>query len=191
MKKIKPSHQAEFALDILNSAGFEAYIVGGCVRDSLLGIAPSDFDITTSASPEETKIAFAGYKLIETGLKHGTVTVLIDSEPIEITTFRTEAAYADGRHPNSVNFTRSLADDITRRDFTVNALAYSPKTGLVDLCGGESDLKNNVLRAVGDPEMRFTEDGLRILRALRFSSVYGFEIHPETSKAIHKCVKML
>ncbi len=191
MKKIKLSNQAEKALEILDSAGYEAYIVGGSVRDSLLGIPPSDFDITTSAMPDETERAFSGCKFIETGLKHGTVTVLIDGEPIEITTFRTESTYADGRHPDSVNFTRTLADDLTRRDFTVNALAYSPKTGLVDICGGESDLENNILRAVGDPEKRFTEDGLRILRALRFSSVYGFNIEPETSKAIKKCVKML
>ncbi len=191
MKKINLSPQAEKVLDILNSAGFEAYIIGGSVRDALLGLTPSDFDITTSATPNETETVFSGHKLIETGLKHGTVTVLIDGEPIEITTFRTEGNYADGRHPDNVSFTRSLKDDVLRRDFTVNALAYTPKSGLIDLTGGEEDLKNNILRAVGNAETRFTEDGLRILRALRFSSVYGFQIHPETSKAIHTCIKML
>ncbi len=188
---INLSLNAKKALEVLNSAGHEAYIVGGCVRDSLLGLTPADFDITTSAEPKETEQAFEGFRLIETGLKHGTVTVLIDGEPIEITTFRTEDSYADGRHPDSVNFTRKLADDLIRRDFTVNAIAYSPKTGLVDICGGASDLKNNILRAVGEPYNRFSEDGLRILRALRFSSVYGFEIAPETSKAIHSCAEMI
>ncbi len=189
--KIKLSPQAEKALTVLNSSGYEAYIVGGCVRDSLLGLTPADFDITTSAFPNETECAFKDFRLIETGLKHGTVTVMIDGEPIEITTFRTEGSYTDGRRPDSVAFTRSLADDLIRRDFTVNAIAYSPETGVIDLCGGVSDLQNNILRAVGDPYKRFTEDGLRILRALRFSSVYGFEIAPETSKAIHSCTKML
>ncbi len=189
--KLELSPNAEKALKVLNLAGHEAYIVGGCVRDSLLGLTPADFDITTSALPEETQRAFEGFRLIETGLKHGTVTVLIDGAPIEITTFRTEGAYTDGRRPDSVAFTRSLAEDLIRRDFTVNAIAYSPETGFFDICGGANDLKNNTLRAVGDPYRRFSEDGLRILRAVRFSSVYGFEIAPETSKAIHFCTEML
>ncbi len=189
--EIKISRPAEKAIEILENAGFEAYIVGGCVRDSLLGITPSDFDITTSATPKETEKAFEGLRLIETGLKHGTVTVLIDNEPIEITTFRTEEGYRDGRHPDKVEFTRTLSDDLIRRDFTFNAVAYSPKVGLFDITGGVDDLKNNTLRAVGDPKKRFSEDGLRILRALRFASVYGFIIEEDTARAIHECVEML
>ncbi len=188
---INLSPNAEKALNILNSAGYEAYIVGGCVRDSLLGLTPADFDITTSAFPEEAELIFKDFRLIKTGLKHGTVTILINGEPIEITTFRTEGNYTDGRRPDNVAFTRSLNEDLIRRDFTANAIAYSPKTGIVDICGGVEDLKNNILRAVGDPYKRFSEDGLRILRALRFSSIYAFEIDPKTAKAIHSCTEML
>ncbi len=167
----------------LEDAGHEAYIVGGSVRDILLGKIPSDFDITTSARPNETEEVFSDLHMIETGLKHGTVTVVSDGEPYEITTFRADGEYKDGRRPESVFYSDDLTTDLERRDLTVNAMAYSPKTGLIDVFGGSEDLKNGVLRAVGDPERRFTEDALRILRALRFSAVYGFRIEDGTALA--------
>lgn len=170
-------------LERLENAGYEAYIVGGCVRDILIGKTPSDFDVTTSARPEETERVFSELRTVETGLKHGTVTVISDGEPYEITTFRADGEYTDGRHPESVCYSEKLETDLERRDFTVNAMAYSPKRGLVDIFGGARDLKNGILRAVGDPERRFTEDALRILRALRFSAVYGFEIERSTAEA--------
>lgn len=173
-------------LERLESAGYEAYIVGGCVRDLLLGKTPSDFDITTSARPEETETVFSGLRTIETGLKHGTVTVVLDGEPYEITTFRSDGEYKDGRHPESVTYSDSLEDDLARRDLTVNAMAYSPKRGLIDVFGGRDDLESGVLRAVGDPDRRFTEDALRILRTLRFSATYGFEIEESTARAAER-----
>ena len=173
-------------LERLENAGFEAYIVGGCVRDVLLGRTPSDFDVTTSARPEETEMVFEGLRTVETGIKHGTVTVISDGEPYEITTFRADGEYTDGRHPESVSYSDSLETDLARRDFTVNAMAYSPKRGLVDIFGGREDLKNGVLRAVGEPDKRFTEDALRILRALRFAATYGFEIEQKTAVSAKK-----
>ncbi|MBQ3591993.1 MAG: hypothetical protein II979_08620, partial [Clostridia bacterium] len=166
-------------LDVLHGAGFEAYIVGGCVRDHLMGRVPGDYDVTTSALPEETMAAFAGWRIIETGLKHGTVTVVSKNDAgghdnIEITTFRIDGEYMDNRHPREVTFTRSLAEDVARRDFTVNAMAYSDPTGVIDLYDGQGDLGRKIIRCVGDAEKRFREDGLRILRALRFSSVLDF-----------------
>ncbi|MBQ8208645.1 MAG: hypothetical protein IJZ89_07930 [Clostridia bacterium] len=177
------------AIEKLEEQGFEAYIVGGCLRNILMGKEPHDWDMTTSALPEKTAEIFRseGYSVIETGLKHGTVTVLIDGVPLEITTFRIDGEYTDSRHPDSVTFTRSLSEDLARRDFTVNAMAYSEKTGLIDLYGGKADLAKKLLRAVGDPERRFTEDALRILRAFRFSAEHGFKIEEETRKAIIKC----
>ncbi len=189
--RIEISKNSEKALEILHNAGHEAYIVGGSVRDALLGLTPGDYDITTSATPEETEKAFEGYRFIETGLKHGTVTVLIAHEPIEITTFRTETTYADGRHPDTVSFTRSLSEDLIRRDLTVNAIAYSHETGVIDICGGLADIEAKLIRAVGDPYERFHEDGLRVLRALRFASVYGFGIETITARAIHDSAEML
>lgn len=189
---------AREALSRLNAAGFEAYLVGGCVRDALLGREPGDWDLTTSALPEQTEAVFAGERVIETGLKHGTVTVLLDGMPIEITTYRTEAGYSDHRHPDSVAFTRSLEEDLTRRDFTINAMAWRPVDtppirrcappspegeGLVDPFHGKSDLTNKIIRCVGDPYARFNEDALRILRALRFASQLDFEIDPATAAA--------
>lgn len=174
------------AMQIMKENGFESYIVGGSVRDFLMGIPPHDFDITTDALPEETKECFKKYKVIETGIKHGTVTVLIDREPIEITTFRIDGEYKDNRHPESVEFTPNLADDLSRRDFTVNALAYDGEEKIVDLFSGKEDLKNKIIRCVGNPDKRFNEDGLRILRALRFSAVLGFSIEDETEKSIRK-----
>lgn len=174
------------AINLLQSAGFEAYAVGGCVRDSLLGKTPNDWDITTSAKPEDMKSVFAGFHCIDTGIKHGTVTVVIDGEPLEITTFRLDGEYEDNRHPKSVTFTSNLGADLGRRDFTVNAMAYSKMTGTVDLFGGQNDLKNGIIRCVGDPDRRFNEDALRILRALRFASALDFEIEEKTAQSLLK-----
>lgn len=178
---IKVPNGALSVLERLENAGYEAYVVGGCVRNALLGITPDDFDITTSARPEETEKVFSELRTVETGIKHGTVTVILNGEPYEITTFRADGEYTDGRHPESVSYSDSLETDLARRDFTVNAMAYSPKRGLVDVFGGREDLRNGVLRAVGDPDKRFTEDALRILRALRFASTYGFRIEKKTA----------
>ena len=174
------------AINLLQSAGFEAYAVGGCVRDSLLGKTPNDWDITTSAKPEDMKSVFADFHCIDTGIKHGTVTVVIDGEPLEITTFRLDGEYEDNRHPKSVTFTSNLGADLGRRDFTVNAMAYSKMTGTVDLFGGQNDLKNKIIRCVGDPDRRFNEDALRILRALRFASALDFEIEEKTAQSLSK-----
>ncbi len=179
-------NEVQTALQSLKNSGYEAYIVGGCVRDMLLGLTPKDFDITTSALPLQTKSVFKDYPVIETGIAHGTVTVIIKGIPLEITTYRTDGTYTDNRRPDYVTFTPSLEEDVKRRDFTVNAMCFSPETGVVDFCGGKEDLKNKLIRAVGEPAKRFKEDSLRILRALRFASVYGFEIEEETAKAIIK-----
>ena len=176
----------DIAINLLQSAGFEAYAVGGCVRDSLLGKTPNDWDITTSAKPEDMKSVFADFHCIDTGIKHGTVTVVIDGEPLEITTFRLDGEYEDNRHPKSVTFTSNLGADLGRRDFTVNAMTYSKKTGTVDLFGGQNDLKNKIIRCVGDPDRRFNEDALRILRALRFASALDFEIEEKTAQSLLK-----
>lgn len=177
----------------LNKNGYEAYYVGGCVRDALLGIKPCDFDITTSAKPEETSAIFrrAGYTVIETGIKHGTVSVIFDKKSYEVTTFRVDGKYSDSRHPVSVEFVSSLKEDLARRDFTVNAMAYHPKTGIFDFFGGREDLKNKFIRCVGEPVKRFEEDALRILRALRFASRYDFTIEENTSNAIKQCKALL
>lgn len=179
------------AINLLQSAGFEAYAVGGCVRDSLLGKTPNDWDITTSAKPEDMKSVFADFHCIDTGIKHGTVTVVIDGEPLEITTFRLDGEYEDNRHPKSVTFTSDLGADLGRRDFTVNAMAYSKMTGTVDLFGGQNDLKNKIIRCVGDPDRRFNEDALRILRALRFASALDFEIEEKTAQSLLKNCALL
>lgn len=174
------------ALKKLNMAGFEAYAVGGCVRDSLMGKMPCDWDITTSATPQETASVFADYRTIETGLRHGTLTVVLDDIPLEITTFRLEGAYSDGRHPDSVSFSQSLSDDLQRRDFTINAMAYHPDPGLIDLYDGRRDLSNAVIRCVGKPDKRFEEDALRIIRALRFAAVLDFSIEESTDAALRR-----
>lgn len=179
------------ALELLSNSGFEAFIVGGCVRDSLLGTAPKDYDITTSALPSEVEDVFKDYKIIETGLKHGTVTVLINNIPLEITTYRIDSDYTDNRHPNSVNFTKSLYEDTARRDFTMNAIAYNDKSGLVDYYEGEKDIRNGIIRCVGNADKRFNEDALRILRAIRFSSVLGFNIEDSTKQAIFRNKELL
>lgn len=170
-------------LEKLNSAGKEAYLVGGCVRDLLMGIPPHDYDITTNALPEETKEIFSSHRVIETGMKHGTVTVLVDREPFEVTTYRLDGKYTDRRHPDSVEFTSDLHEDLARRDFTVNAMAFSKSGELIDPFGGKADIEKKIIRCVGDPEKRFSEDALRILRALRFSSTLGFEIEEKTAEA--------
>lgn len=173
-------------LDRLKNAGFEAYCVGGAVRDSIMGVTPGDWDITTSALPEETRELFKDFRTVDTGLKHGTLTVIIDRTPYEVTTFRIDGEYGDNRHPKKVTFTGKICDDLARRDFTVNALAYNEESGLVDLYGGQRDIYNSIIRTVGNADTRFNEDGLRIMRALRFSSTLGFEIEEETKKSIHK-----
>ena len=175
----------------LENSGFEAYIVGGCVRDSFLGITPKDYDITTSASPEEIKKCFEDCAVIETGIKHGTVTVVSEGENIEVTTFRIDGEYIDGRHPESVQFSKNLLDDLSRRDFTINAMAYNPRVGLIDNFGGQSDLFNRKIVCVGDPAVRFKEDALRIMRAMRFASQLGFEIEENTAAAIHEMKGLL
>ena len=174
-----------FALKTLNEAGYEAYVVGGCVRDILMGRTPYDWDITTSALPEQTLTVFNDQQTITTGLKHGTVTVMIENMPLEITTYRLDGTYSDGRHPDSVVFTPSLEEDLKRRDFTINAMAYHPDLGLIDFHNGKADLEFGILRCVGDPSRRFNEDALRILRGIRFSSCLGFAIEPLTAEAIH------
>ena len=174
----------ETALNRLETAGFSAYAVGGCVRDHVLGFTPHDYDICTAATPEEMQRIFQDERTIETGLKHGTLTVLLSGMPLEITTFRVDGAYSDGRHPDSVRFTARVEDDLARRDFTINAMAYSPAAGLVDPFGGQEDCKAGIIRCVGDPAARFGEDALRILRALRFSARLGFPIEDATARAI-------
>lgn len=185
MMKLPP--QVNTAFEMLEAAGYEAYLVGGAVRDYVRDNSPAkDWDITTNALPEQVEEIFTGYHLIETGLKHGTVTVVIDQEPLEITTYRVDGDYSDHRHPDSVSFTRSLKDDLERRDFTMNALAYNPRIGVVDFVGGKADIAGDLVRCVGDPDRRFQEDGLRMLRALRFASVYGMTIEAATAAAIHR-----
>lgn len=174
--------QAARILEKLSAAGYEAYAVGGCVRDTLLGREPEDWDITTSARPEQVKALFR--RTIDTGIQHGTVTVMDGKTGYEVTTYRIDGEYEDGRHPKQVAFTSDLLEDLRRRDFTINAMAYSPETGLVDAFGGMEDLEQGVIRCVGDPMERFTEDALRILRAIRFSAQLDFAIEDDTRRAI-------
>ena len=171
-------------LDTLENHGFAAYVVGGCVRDSLLGLTPADFDLCTSALPEQMEQVFAGQRLVLAGEKHGTVGVCTDTGVVEITTFRTEGDYRDSRHPDWVRFVGDVEQDLARRDFTVNAMAYSPTRGFADPFGGRQDLENKILRAVGAPEKRFREDALRILRGVRFAVRYGLTVEPETRRAM-------
>ncbi len=173
-------------IDRLEENGYEAYIVGGCVRDMLLGREPNDFDVTTSAVPEQTLSVFSDMRTVPTGLKHGTVTVLSSGEPIEVTTFRIDGKYTDSRHPESVCFTSNIKEDLSRRDFTVNAMAYNKSRGIVDPFGGADDMEKKILRAVGEPCLRMQEDALRIMRALRFSAQLGFEIESGTVLALKK-----
>ena len=171
-------------IEALENASFSAYAVGGCVRDAWLGLTPQDYDMCTSALPEQMEAVFADKRLILTGKKHGTVTVVTDGGPVEITTYRTEGTYLDNRHPDWVAFVPDVETDLARRDFTINAMAYSPTRGYADPFGGREDLKNKVLRAVGDPVQRFREDSLRILRGIRFAVKYGLTVEPETEQAM-------
>ena len=183
--------KAQIIFQLLSNAGYECFLVGGCVRDMLMGKEPHDIDITTNALPEETKAVFSAFHTLDIGIKHGTITVIIDGEPIEITTYRTESEYTDGRHPDRVTFTRSIRDDLSRRDFTCNAIAYNPSVGLVDPFSGMADIESKTLRCVGIAEERFKEDSLRILRALRFASVLGFKIEEDTAKAMYTCRELI
>ena len=182
---------ARQVLQALTAAGHEAYLVGGCVRDLLRGVEPHDWDICTSALPEETERYFAGQRIIETGLKHGTVTVLVDGEPYEITTYRTEGPYSDSRRPDYVRFVPDLTEDLARRDFTMNAIATDLDGNLRDPFGGAMDIKAGLIRCVGEPDQRFQEDGLRVMRALRFAAVFGYEIEAQTARAVHENRAML
>ena len=182
---------AQKILQTLIDADYEAYLVGGCVRDLIRGVAPHDWDICTSARPEETENCFAGHRIIETGLKHGTVTVLEDGEPYEITTYRTEGPYSDRRRPDYVKFVSDLKADLARRDFTMNAIALGLDGSLRDPFGGAGDIQAGVIRCVGEPTQRFQEDGLRVMRALRFGAVFGYEIEEQTAQAIHENRHML
>lgn len=178
-------------LDCLNDGGYECFLVGGCVRDYLRGVIPHDYDLTTNALPEQMHSMLQGYRLIDTGIRHGTVTVLSDGMPIEVTTYRVDGDYQDNRHPDAVRFTASLREDVARRDFTMNALAYHPTHGVRDYFDGCADIAARRIRAVGEPHRRFQEDALRILRALRFSSVLGFSIEEKTAIAAHECAHLL
>lgn len=184
-------NEVKYTLEKLNKAGFSAYVVGGAVRDALRGQMPHDYDLCTSATPQQMKDVFNLERIIETGISHGTITVLINDKPLEITTFRTESNYTDCRRPDSISFVKTIDEDLSRRDFTVNAIAYSPYDGFIDLFNGRSDLENNVLKAVGDADKRFSEDALRILRALRMVSEYGFKIEPKTKNALKERANLL
>ena len=183
-KDMKIPEKVQFIIESLEQYGYEAYAVGGCVRDSLLGRIPGDWDITTSAKPQQVKQVFS--RTIDTGIQHGTVTVMLGREGFEVTTYRIDGSYSDGRHPDQVAFTSQLKEDLRRRDFTINAMAYNPRTGIVDLFGGQEDLQQKIIRCVGNPRERFLEDALRILRAVRFSAQLGFSIETDTGSAIQE-----
>ena len=183
MKIIIPK-EIEYVIEKLSESGHKAYIVGGCVRDAVMGREPKDYDVTTDARPEETADIFSGDKVIDTGSKHGTMTVIHDGVHVEVTTFRKDADYSDGRHPDSVFFSDSIEEDLARRDFTINAMAYNDVEGLIDPFGGRDDIEKKVIRTVGVPEDRFNEDSLRMLRALRFASTLGFDIEERTKASI-------
>ena len=207
--KIRLPEKVNILIKHLESCGYEAFAVGGCIRDSIMGRMPNDWDLCTSASPDEMKECFSGFtwhpetaehgspgstrecKVIETGLQHGTLTVLLDGEAFEITTYRIDGEYSDGRHPDEVAFTRSLEEDLARRDFTVNAMAYNETFGLVDPFGGQADLESKILRCVGEPSKRFTEDSLRILRCIRFASQLNYTIEKSTSEAMYECLPLI
>lgn len=180
-----------YILDRISACGGSAHVVGGAVRDMLLGRPIGDYDITTSLTPDAVKAAFPEHKILDTGIKHGTVTLVLNGRPYEITTYRTDGDYLDSRHPETVSFTPCLSEDLARRDLTVNAMCYDTKNGLIDLYGGEADIAARVIRTVGEPHRRFTEDALRILRAMRFASVLDFSIEERTAAAIHELAHTL
>lgn len=181
------SQKALYIIDKLTKNGFEAFVVGGCVRDMLMKVTANDCDITTNAKTEDILRVFSKHKTLTVGIKHGTVSVILDGECFEVTTYRLETTYSDNRHPDNVIFTKSLRDDLARRDFTVNSIAYNPEEGFVDPFNGKEDIERGIIRCVGNAKERFGEDSLRILRALRFASVLGFRIEDETKKAMHEC----
>lgn len=183
--KISLPPKVKYIIDKIHENNFEAYIVGGCVRDAILGIKPNDYDITTNATPKTIKNIFRDFKCIETGIEHGTISVVIDEEIYEITTYRIEGEYKDHRRPENVDFTNKLEEDLKRRDFTINAMAYNENEGLVDLFGGKRDIENKIIKTVGNPDDRFNEDGLRMIRAIRFSSKLDFQIEKDTLLAIY------
>ncbi len=178
------TENVRFIIDRLCAHGHRADVVGGPVRDFLLGKLPSDYDLTTDATPARVKEIFSDIRTVDTGIKHGTVSLIIDGEQYEVTTYRIDGEYTDSRHPDSVSFTKDIAEDLRRRDFTMNAIAYNPRDGITDPYGGEADIGRRLIRAVGDPEKRFSEDALRILRGVRFAAVLGFEIEEETARAM-------
>ena len=189
MIQIQIPEKAKYIIETIQNAGFEDYVVGGCVRDSILGRCPEDWDITTSARPEQVKQLFR--RTIDTGIQHGTVTVMLDKEGFEVTTYRVDGKYEDSRHPKEVTFTPNLEEDLKRRDFTINAMAYNETEGLIDIFGGLKDIEAKLIRCVGNPEERFGEDALRIMRAIRFSAQLGYEIHEDTEAAIRKLAPTL
>lgn len=183
MNKIEITSNMQLIFDTLTQHGYECFLVGGCVRDFLLGRTPNDIDFTTNATPDEMKSCFKEFKLFETGIKHGTLTLLIGKTTYELTTYRSDGEYLDHRHPTKVKYVKNIQEDLARRDFTINAIAYNPTLGFIDPFGGMTDLKNQIIRCVNDPKNRFNEDALRILRALRFSATLGYEIESSTRKA--------
>lgn len=191
MREVLIPKGAAIILDTLRDNGFEAYVVGGCVRDSLLGRVPKDWDICTSAMPNDVERCFSGRKIVETGVQHGTVTVFVDGVGFEVTTFRTDGKYSDNRRPDSVEFVNDIELDLSRRDFTMNAMAYNDEVGLVDPFGGMESIQNKVIACVGNPDDRFSEDALRIMRTLRFASTYEFSISPNTAMSIHRNAELL
>lgn len=187
--KIQIPEKANYIIKTIINAGYEAYVVGGCVRDSILGRVPGDWDITTSAKPEEVKALF--HRTIDTGIQHGTVTVMLEKEGFEVTTYRIDGKYEDSRHPKEVTFTPNLVEDLKRRDFTINAMAYNEESGLVDIFGGLADIENKTIRCVGNAKERFGEDALRIMRAIRFSAQLGYTIEEQTKEAIRELAPTL
>ena len=181
---IKIPNDIKTVMDILTAAGHKAYVVGGCVRDSIMGREPNDWDVTTDADPEQIQELFASFRTVDTGIKHGTILIISGKTPVETTTFRIDGEYSDNRHPDKVTFTKNIIDDLARRDFTINAMAYNETDGLIDPFDGQNDIRNKIIRCVGDADTRFNEDALRIMRAIRFSSVLDFSIEEKTAEAI-------
>lgn len=188
---IKIPHYVSTILHTLKQSGFESFVVGGCVRDVLMEKTPADWDICTAAKPEQIKAVFSGYKTIDIGIKHGTVAVLTSGGPLEITTYRIDGTYLDNRHPEKVEFTSNLTEDLARRDFTMNAMAYHPEDGLRDPFAGQRAIADGLIQCVGEPARRFEEDSLRILRGLRFAAVLGFQIEEESAAAMRKCANFI
>lgn len=188
---IKIPNDVRVVTDILTNNGYKAYVVGGCVRDSVMGRIPNDWDVTTDASPEKIKELFSSFRTVDTGIKHGTVLIVSGKTPVETTTFRIDGEYTDNRHPDAVTFTKNVCDDLARRDFTINAMAYNDKEGIIDPFGGMEDIEKKVIRCVGDADKRFNEDALRIMRAIRFSSVLNFGIEEKTAQSIHENKNLL